>query len=53
MVRRVTKVKARDRSSVPDKVVKDSENPAVDKGRGDEEINTRDTEIRTGFESKG
>ena len=33
MERRVDKVKARDRSSVPDMVVKGLENPAVDKVR--------------------
>ena len=53
MERRATKVKARDRSSAPGMVARDSERQSVDKGRGDERINTRDTEIRTGFESKG
>ena len=51
MERRATKVKARDRSSVPDTVVKGLERLTVDKGRDDEKINPTDIKIRTSFKS--
>ena len=51
MERRVDKARVRGVSSVPDTVVKDLENPAVDKGRGDEKINPTDIKIRTSFKS--